>query len=274
MPKKILILAWSLWRRYTQHDVSHQSAALAYFLLFSLFPILILVSICIQNLDVDLSGLLSTLSHILPESVLILIEYYIDYASEHIGRSLLYFSLFFSIWFPMRATDCLIHAVRRAYALSAPKHPLLYRCKTLLYTALLLISLALTGLFATLSRNVVAILSVLLGLPERFAQLWGLLRFLILGLIIFAALSALYAIAQDTRTPLSAILPGALVSTLAWIALSAVYSFYTEYISNYDLVYGTLSTVAIVLIWLYLTAVILIMGAELNAVILRWRKQR
>ena len=270
----ILTLASALWRRYTRHDVSHQAAALAYFLLFSLFPILVLASIFMRNLDLDLSGLLFTLSHILPERVLLLIEHYISYASEHISRSLMYFSLIFSIWFPMRATDCLIHAVRRAYALSAPKHPLLYRCKTLLYTALLLLSLVLTGLLASLSRNAVALWVVFLGLPEKFAQLWGILRFLILGLIVFAALSALYVIAQDIHIPLSAVLPGAVASTLAWIALSAVYSFYAEYISNYNLVYGALSTVAIVLIWLYLTAMILIMGAELNAVITHRKQHR
>ena len=273
MPKKILTLAWSLWRRYTRHDVSHQSAALAYFLLFSLFPILILVSICIQNLDVDLSGLLSTLSHILPESVLILIEYYIDYASEHIGRSLLYFSLIFSIWFPMRATDCLMHAVRLAYSLSEPQRPFIHRLKVLLYTVLLLLSLSLTALVAALSRGVLAALTELLGLPGEFARIWGILRFAALGLIVFGALTALYAIAQDRRVFLAEILPGAALSTLAWITLSAVYSFYTDFFANYDLVYGALSAVAVVLIWLYLSAIALIMGAEFNAA-LAWKRRR
>ena len=263
MNSPILFLVRRLYQRYTHHDVSHQAAALAYFLLFSLFPILILVSRLIGTLD--LSGFLVSLRHILPERVLALAENYLFYASEHTNSSLLWFSAVFSVWFPMRATDCLMHAVRRAYALAEPRHPVIHRLKVLLYTTLLLLSLSLTALVAVLSRNIVSTLTAYLGLPGGFPQIWGILRFAILGLIVFGALTILYATAQDHRVFLTEILPGAALSTLAWISLSAVYSFYTKFFANYDLVYGALSTVAIVLIWLYLSAVALIMGAELNA---------
>ena len=264
MKPHIFPLAVRLWRRYTRHDVSHQAAALAYFLLFSLFPLLILAGSFLR--EMDLAGLLADLSHVLPERFLALVESYLGYAAEHSGRSLRYFSLVFSVWFPMRATDCLMHAVRRAYGLSEPSHPIRFRLKVLLYTVLLIFSIALTGLLVALSRDTVAAFAGIWGFPELFAMLWSILRFPVLGMVVFAALSVLYATAQDVRLPPRSILPGATISALAWIALSAVYSFYTEYISNYDLVYGALSTVAVVLIWLYLSAVVVIMGAEWNAV--------
>ena len=271
MKLSLRFLARHLWQRYTHHDVSHQAAALAYFLLFSLFPILILASQLIGTLD--LSGLLSTLRSILPERVLLLVEHYLFYAAEHTGYSLLWFSVVFSVWFPMRATDCLIHAVRRAHALAEPQHPVTYRIKVLLYTVLLLLSIGLTALVTVISRSAMASLAILLGLPNGFAHLWILARFVVVGIVVLGALSVLYAAAQDQRPSLSAILPGAACSALAWIILSAVYSFYTEFFANYDLVYGTLSTVAVVLIWLYLSAIALIMGAELNAV-LAWDFRR
>lgn len=259
-PRAILLL----WRRYRDHDVAHQAAALAYYLLFSLFPILILVSSLIGRLHLDLSGVLSTVAAILPRDVLLFIESYLSYASAHTGRSMLYFSLVFSVWFPMRSTDCLMRAVRRAYDLDAPAYPLLYRLKVLLYTVLLLFSLTLTLILATLSREAVAVLSAVVGLPTEFSRLWGLLRFFVMGLILFAALGALYTAAQDRRISFSEVFPGALLSTLAWITLSAAYSFYVEHISHYSVVYGALSAIVVVLIWLYLTAITLILGAELN----------
>ena len=271
MKSSLIHLVCRLSRRYARHDVSHQAAALAYFLLFSLFPILILVSRLIGTLD--LSGLLATLRHILPERVVLLMEHYLFYAAGHTGRSLLWFSAVFSVWFPMRATDCLVHAVRRAYSLSEPPRPFIHRVKVLLYTVLLLLSLSLTALVAALSRGVVAALTEHLGLPGEFARIWGFLRFAALGLIVFGALTVLYAIAQDRRVFLNEILPGAALSTLAWITLSAVYSFYTDFFANYDLVYGALSAVAVVLIWLYLSAIALIMGAEFNAA-LAWKRRR
>ena len=59
-------------------------------------------------------------------------------------------------------------------------------------------------------------------------------------------------------------MPGALASLAAWMALSAGYSYYVEHFANYSVIYGTLGTVVVLLIWLYLTAAALIMGAEWN----------
>ena len=97
---------------------------------------------------------------------------------------------------------------------------------------------------------------------------WSMLRFGILAILIFAAVGLLYAMAQDQRRPGHHIVPGTLVAMVFWVAISAGYSFYVEYISDYSVVYGALGAVVVLLIWLYLTAVVLIMGAEVNDLLL------
>jgi len=67
--------------------------------------------------------------------------------------------------------------------------------------------------------------------------------------------------------------PGTLMALIFWMALSAGYSFYVEHISNYSLIYGALGAVIVLLIWLYLTAVVLIMGAEVNDLLLERRRR-
>ena len=104
--------ALKLLRRYAAHDVARESAALAYYLLFSLFPLLILVSSLIGQLSLDISGILRTLSIILPADVLRLVEGYLTYVSENTNRAMLWFGLVFSVLFPMRATGSLMGAVR------------------------------------------------------------------------------------------------------------------------------------------------------------------
>lgn len=266
--KRGIQLIIRLIRRYNVHDIAQQGAALAYYLLFSLFPILILVSSLIGQLELDLSGVLDTLAPILPEGVLALTNAYLGYVSEHVSVSMLCFSAVFSVWFPMRATGCLMRAVRRAYGLGAPKSRVRYAFKVLFYTVLLLVSLVLTLLLMTLGSRFMGALGRVFNLPEGFAGLWGVLRFAALGAVVFAALSALYATAQDTRRPLRSIIPGAALSTLAWIVLSFGYSFYAENISDYSAIYGALGAVVVLLIWLYLTALTLIVGAEVNDILL------
>ena len=253
-----------LTERYTAHDVSQQGAALAYYLLFTLFPLLIFVSSLIGQLRLDPALITETLAAILPSDVLTLTQDYLRYVSEHTGVSTLWFSAVFSIWFPMRATFCLMRAVRLAYGLGEPKKPLRHIFKVLFFTAALLFCLILTLLLITLGDRLMVALGQVLSLPALLPRIWSILRFAALGAIVFGSLSALYAAAQDKPRRARAILPGAALATLAWIILSFGYSIYTENFSNYSAVYGALSAIIVLMIWLYLTALTLILGAEFN----------
>lgn len=251
-------------RRYFHHDVGRQSAALAYYLLFTLFPFLIFLSSLLGLLNLDVSEILGALQPLLPAEVLDVAEAYLEYASRTSSAAMLWFGLIFSIYFPMRAADCLMRAVRRAYHLPWPGNHLVYRFKVLLYTVFLLVAIAATLSLATVSQRMLAFLGKYITLPLVFVELWDLLRFLMLAVVVFGAVGLLYAMAQDSRQPGRNVVPGVITSLAAWMALSAAYSFYVENFANYSLIYGTLGTMVVLMIWLYLTATVLIMGAEIN----------
>lgn len=259
--------------RYFHHDVGRQSAALAYYLLFTLFPFLIFLSSLLGLLQLDISEVLRALQPLLPMEVLDVAEAYLEYASRTSSAAMLWFGLIFSIYFPMRAADCLMRAVRRAYHLPRPKNQLVYRCKVLLYTVFLLVTIALTLVLATVSQRMLAFLGRYITLPVGFVDLWDFLRFPVLGVVVFGAVGLLYAMAQDARQPGRNIVPGVVVSLAAWIALSAAYSFYVENFANYSLIYGTLGTMVVLMIWLYLTATVLILGAEINDSLMSMRRE-
>ena len=78
--------------------------------------------------------------------------------------------------------------------------------------------------------------------------------------------------AQDGRQPWRNIWPGTLAALTAWMAVSWLYAFYVDNIANYSLLYGSIGTVVVLMIWLYMSSVVLIMGAELNGTIMSLRK--
>ena len=258
-------------KRYFRHDVGRQSAALAYYLLFTLFPFLIFLSSLLGLLHLDVSEVLRGLQPLLPAEVLDVVEMYLAYAARTSSAAMLWFGLIFSIYFPMRAADCLMRAVGRAYHLPRPTNQLVYRFKVLFYTVLLLVTIAVTLALATMSQRVLAFVGRYIALPDGFIDLWGLLRFPLLAVVVFGAVGLLYAMAQDTRQPGRNVVPGVITSLSAWMALSAAYSFYVENFANYSLIYGTLGTMVVLMIWLYLTATVLIMGAEINDTLMSLR---
>ena len=107
-------------QRYLRHNVGIQSAALAFYLLFTLFPLMIFVSALLGLLDLNVAGILEALREILPLEILEFIGVYLTYVGENPSPQLLLFGLFFSLYFPMRATNALMRSVRTAYHLGPP----------------------------------------------------------------------------------------------------------------------------------------------------------
>ena len=263
-----------LIERYMVHGVPQEAAALAYYLLFMIFPLMIFLSSLIGLLDVDISSIVQGLSPLLPAGVVEVIESYLAYVSETSSRAMLLFGLVFTIYFPMRAADCLMSAVRKAYHLPRPKNQILYTAKVLLYTVFLLVTIALTLALTTVGRAALEFAGRFFVVPAAFIDLWSDLRFLLLGGVIFAAVGLLYAAAQDARQPLRNIVPGVLAALVGWMVVSAAFAFYVENFANYTLIYGTLGTVIVLMMWLNLTALMLIMGAEIKGGLMSIRGRR
>lgn len=260
--------------RYLFHGVGQEAAALAYYLLFMICPLLIFLSSLLGLLELDISSIIQGLTPLLPTGVVDVIESYLSYVSQTSSRAMLWFGLVFTIYFPMRAADCLMTAVRRAYHLPRPKNQIVYMAKVLLYTVFLLVTIALTLALATVGRAALEFAGRFVVVPEAFIELWTDLRFLVLGGVMFAAVGLLYAAAQDGRQPARNIVPGVLAALVGWMVVSAAFSFYVENFANYTAIYGALGTVIVLMMWLNLTALMLIMGAEINGVLISIRGRR
>lgn len=260
--------------RYFLHGVAQEAASLAYYLLFMLFPLMIFLSSLLGLLELDISSISKALAALLPAGVVDLVESYLVYVSQTSSRAMLWFGLVFTIYFPMRAADCLMMAVRKAYHLPRPKNQILYMAKVLLYTVFLLVTIALTLALATVGRAALEFAGRFVVVPGAFIDLWTDMRFLVLGGVMFGAVGLLYAAAQDSRQPARNVVPGALVALVGWLVVSAAFSFYVENFANYTVIYGALGTVIVLMMWLNLTAVVLIMGAEVNGVLASLRGRR
>ena len=266
-------LAGDMIRRYYVHDVARDSAALTYYLLFAIFPLLIFVSTLLGVLELDIASITAVLAPILPSDVVDIIRTYLEYVAANQSRQLLWFSLVFSIWFPMRSTGCLMHSLRKAFGRSAPENILLGQLRTLLFTIWMIFVIGLTLALVVVGRRALYFLSGFLPLSETFISVWGYLRFIILGLVMAISLGILYQLALGQRRPLREVLPGVGSSLAAWLLLSMAFSYYVEHVGQYSVLYGSIATVIVVLLWLYMSGTIMIMGAEFNGAILEWKNR-
>lgn len=255
---------------FFDHNVGKNAAAIAYYLIFALFPFLIFVSNLLGVLNLDIGSITRLLTSVLPRDIVEIIVNYLEYVDKVSTNSLFVFSLFFSVYFPMRVARGLMENVRLAYKLKKVRYNFSYVMKQIGYTFILFLSIALTLLFLIMGHRFFEYITKLpffisrVNVSDFLITLWDYLRFLIVGLIMFGAVKALYIMSQDKGRVRTKILPGTIAALIIWLLVSVLFSMYVDNFANYSVVYGTLGAVIVLLIWLYLTALILILGAELN----------
>ena len=261
-----------LIRRWFDHHVARDSAALTYYLLFAIFPLLIFLNNLVGLLSYDLDALLVMLARVIPRDVVDLLGQYLTYVSRVSSRTLLWFSAVFTIYFPFRAANALFLSVRKAYGAGMPTGFVRYQLRVLLFTLLLIVAIFFSVFASTIGNRVLDFVSGYIYLSDLSIRLWSRLRFVFVGAVMFAVIALLYALALDKHPAKRGIWPGVLTALVAWIVVSMLYSLYVERAANYSVIYGSIGTVIVLLLWLYLTAALLIMGAEFNSVLLSLRK--
>lgn len=262
--------AMRLFTRCTKDEVTTRAAALAYYLVFSIFPLLILFSLIIGSLHIDTATMDILLARVLPMDMIDMLKGYLDYVTRTFDMKLLMFALVFSIYFPWRFIRSLMDGIRISYRQESEESFIRRTLKQILCTLLIPLTLAASLILIILGHNVITFLvsllpSQTLRLSDFLLTLWQYGRFLIAAAIMSIALIILYRCSIPTRVPFKTLLPGIVFSIIAWVISSIAFSFYVENFGDYSVIYGTLGAFVILLLWLYLTGLIFLAGSEINA---------
>ena len=263
-----------LVEQYFDHKVNRSAAAMTYYLVFSFFPLITLGSSILSFLQLPPDFTAGQVQGILPPQVVDIVSSFLGHVNQTPSGGLFAFSLIFSLYSPMRAADYLLECIGVAYNTenhrSAWKHTLIVVLFTISLPIMLLVSLVVL----VMGENLLTFLSLHLPIAEHQISLWVNRRFLYLAAIIFAVLCALYWLGPGIRPRVRHVLPGAAAAMVALLAISMGLSYYVENIGNYSVVYGSLGAIMVLLLWLYLSSMALIMGAEFNRALGKLRGER
>lgn len=260
-------------RLYTRHNVPRAAGALAFFFVLSFFPLLLCLNIFVGLAHVDVQQLLDSLVRVLPRQALELMGEYVDYAAQNQSPALLYAALPAIVLSASAALRVLLDTMDELY--DHPRDTGLRRIVVsvgfsllFLVTVYLSILVIFTGQWFLLWLGTV--------LPPRLAavvnfsalaRLWRWLRYLLLFCFVMLMVLALYRLGTPKeRARLGPMVGSALLCALSLVVASAVFSWFIGMSSRYSLLYGSLASIIILLLWLYLCGTILLLGAALNRI--------
>jgi membrane protein len=258
-------------RALGRDNISIMAAGIAYYAMLSIFPgmsALVLTYGLIADPQ-TIAHHISALKDVLPNEALNLLAAQLDALvsapPERLGIGLVV-SVLIAVWSATSGTSAMMNALTIAYASREERGLLHFYGLSIALTVggviFVLVALVLiAGVPAAVTR---------LPLPPVWQEILPSIRFPMLAVLAFLGLGALYRLAPYRRRPAWDFLrPGTIAASLLWLAGSAAFSFYAAHFGSYDRTYGSLGAVAIMLVWLYVSAYIVLAGAELNGESLR-----
>ncbi|MED3823403.1 YihY/virulence factor BrkB family protein [Priestia flexa] len=241
------------------------AAEQAYYYMLSLFPMLILLLSIIPYLSLDANDAINVLESAMPaETADIFKENVVQFINNPNG-GLLTIGILGTLWSASNGMNAFMRAMNEAYNVKETRSFIKVRGLSILLTIGLILTLVI-ALILPVFGGVILKALVSWGLPTSFGTFLSVLRWIVAITIMIAVLSMLYRLAPNKKFPFAHVWPGAVAATLLWQLTSLGFSFYVSNFGNYSATYGSLGGVIVLMLWLFLTGLILVIGGEINAI--------
>jgi len=262
-----------LSKRYNEDQVSALSTKLTFYITLSAFPLTIILLEIIRLTHLSDTGLFLEITEFVPHVVLEFVQYIFDDVKLNTSDSILPLATITTLWSASKGVNALIYSLNRAYRINMKPNFILMRMTSLLYTIAFVLILVLTGSLVIFGNRIYHLSTTFFNFPDSFKYFVILFRYLFSFLLSVLFFSGLY------NLPLKGIqikktLPGTMVATFGWIGFSSLFSIYINYSTSLSYMYGSLTDIIIVLLWLNITSNLIIIGGEVNAILHKQSSKR
>lgn len=259
-----------LWDKTLDDDVFGRAAQLAYYWLFSLFPLLIFLTALLAYLPAPiphkLDYWLSALDNVLPADAYRLIDTTFRQVTAKPRGGLLSFSILIAVWASSAGMEAIIGSINRAYRTTTLRS--WWREKLLSIALTLgLAVFVLTALSLIFFGEIIGLqIARALGMGPAFKTAFGVAQWPIVSILILIAVDLIYYFAPNIKHRWHWFTPGAVFAVVCWLLISFGFRHYVSRFGNYNATYGALGGVMVLMLWFYLTGIAILVGGEINAI--------
>lgn len=263
--EEIIRFLKQLFERFVQAEVLGLSAQLAYFFLLSLFPFLMFIVTLIGYLPFDDRMVNAVLAEYLPEDVVFMIDENLKEIMNNRSGGLLSISIIGTLWSASNGFNAITRSFNKAYGVKPARNFILNRIIAIGLMFSMVAAIIIALLFPVFGRLIGEYVLVNVPLPETIVDMWDVLRWVSSSVMFFVVFFVLYKLAPNKKMKENHVLYGTIFATVGWQLTSYGFSYYVETLGNYSLTYGSLGTVIVLMIWFYLSGIIITTGGVINA---------
>lgn len=258
-----------MYTRFSERDMTALGAQMAYYWILALFPLLLFLLAFLSFLNLSEQQFLDSFLPLLPESTAATVSSILQEATENKSQTMLSIGMLTTIWAASNGVNAIIKGLNKAFDVKENRPFWKVRGLSVLLTLGLAITILLAIGVLVFGRRISTIAH---NYSDVVEILWSPAAYVVPLLAILLVFIAIYYFAPNCRHRLRDTFPGALFTTIGWVATSLIFSIYVNNFSNYSATYGSIGGIIALLVWLYISSIIILVGGELNAVLLHVRK--
>ncbi|RIL72551.1 YihY/virulence factor BrkB family protein [Staphylococcus devriesei] len=264
--KKSNFISYLIYR-IGKDDASGLAAQMTYHFVLALFPMLIFLLTLLPFFQIDPQQIKDLVSQNAPSETADVVSRIFEDITKNSSGSLLSVGLLLAIWSASNGMSAIMNSFNVAYDVEDARNPVVLKILSVVFTIVMGIVLALALTLPTFGDFIKERLFGPLGLSNEVAWVFDLVRIVLPFIVILILFLTLYSVAPNVKTKFKSVFPGALFTSIIWLVGSFAFGWYLSNFGNYSKTYGSLAGIIILLLWLYITCFIIIIGAEINAIV-------
>ena len=262
--KGALHLALGFMERMRKDHVSAYAAQAAYFLIMSFIPFVLFLTAIVQYTPLTYREVRQAIMSVVPEN---LQGFVLNIVAEVFSKSaaVLPLSALVALWSSGKGMQALINGLNTIYHVKETRNWLVNRIYSMFYMFLFVLALIASLLLLVMGNRIHVLISGYVPfLGNMIGRILGAKTFLVF-VMLFLVFLVLYRYLPNRRASLKSQVPVAFLTAVAWSVFSYLFSLYFTFFPDFSIMYGSLSTLILVMVWLYFCMNLLLYGAEINA---------
>ena len=253
------------FRKFNYSEINSKAAEMSFYLLLSIFPFLIFtISIIVYIPTFHLNKSILIIKNVIPESAFNIILSIINSAIENKSLGFLILSFIFTLWTSSRGIRSLIRWMNKSYKVQETRSFFKVCIISFIFTVSILVLIFSSIILLIYGELIGYFIFNLIVLNSIFIYIWNILRYIVGVSTLIIILINLYKYTPNKNIKIKDVIPGAIIATLVWLIISFFYSYYTNNYSNYEVIYGSIGGIIVLMTWLYLSSWSILIGLEVN----------
>ncbi len=262
---KIIDFGKEMARRISDNDVTGFAAQLSYFFLLSLFPMLIFLFTLLPYTPLTQQDIFYLIRDFAPQETYTMIEKTVSEVMDNRSSGLLSVGFIATLWSASKGMNALMKSLNRAYNVEEKRSFIVSRGLSIVLTVAMMFVFILALLLPVFGKQLGMFIFSYLGISGEFVKIWNVVRWVLTPFILFLVFLTVYYLAPSIKIRYITAVPGAVFASVGWIIVSLGFSFYVSNFGNYTAMYGSIGTIIIMMLWFYFSAIIIMVGGEINS---------